>query len=138
MVCEGNICRSPMAEAIFRHELGLTWPVESAGLQAPTSHKAHPFAIEVCAAAGIDLSSHRSRQLTPEIVRSADIIFAMETIQVERILRANPWSKGKVWRLANHEGKDLPDLLPAPRTEFETFLHTTQRALSQWAPFLRS
>jgi protein-tyrosine phosphatase len=88
-VCSGNTCRSPMAEAITRHVLaeangvpdgelerkGIS--VVSAGAFAMPGSRATPAGIDAVRAMGADLSAHRSRQLTPELIHQADVIFTM-------------------------------------------------------------
>jgi protein-tyrosine phosphatase len=88
-VCSGNTCRSPMAEALARRLLaedrgvaeselerkGII--VASAGAYASPGSRATPQAADAVKALGGDLSSHRSRQLTPELIHQADVIFAM-------------------------------------------------------------
>ena len=80
-VCTGNICRSPLAEALLRRALlerGVEEvEVESAGTGAwdgaPASEGAYLIGLE----RGLDLSSHRARLLTREIVEDAHLIFTM-------------------------------------------------------------
>jgi len=66
-VCTGNICRSPMAEHLFRYRLkeaGVEEPpaVTSAGVAAVPGRPASPPAVQVLREAGIDtLEAHRAR-----------------------------------------------------------------------------
>ena len=64
VVCVGNICRSPMAEALLRRELrgqeGFT--VDSAGLGALVGHPASEYSVELMAEIGEDISGHRARE----------------------------------------------------------------------------
>lgn len=80
-VCSGNTCRSPLAEALARRgitELGLKEvAVASAGTSAWDGSPASDGALLVGLERGLDLSSHRSRQLTRDIVAEADLILAM-------------------------------------------------------------
>lgn len=72
-VCTANSARSQMAEAIARH-LQL-WPdVKSAGLK-PSG--VNPLAIEVMAEMGVDMSSHTSKMLTPELLDWADLVVTL-------------------------------------------------------------
>ncbi len=79
-VCTGNICRSPMAEGLFRHltgKMGGRYRALSAGVgaidgMAPSSHAVHALKN-----LGIDISRQRSRALTAHLVREADLIFGM-------------------------------------------------------------
>jgi len=80
-VCTGNICRSPLAEAIARHELSVNRrgdvAVSSAGTGAwdgaPASEGAYLVGLEH----DLDLSAHRARLLTREVVQQANLIFTM-------------------------------------------------------------
>lgn len=81
LVCTGNTCRSPMAEALLRGKLqgrgveGIT--VSSAGTGAwegaPASEGAYLVALEH----DLDLSSHRARLLTRELIAAADLVLTM-------------------------------------------------------------
>ena len=79
MLCTGNICRSPAAEALLRHRteaLGVEVRVTSAG-RLDDGHPAADYSIDLMAERGLDLSEHRSRVLTPDAVRSADLVLGM-------------------------------------------------------------
>jgi len=78
-VCTGNVCRSPMAEYLFRHRAAnrTGWTAQSAGLLAAPGAPASPLAVEVLAEWSIDLSPHRSRPFTEEMANAADLIVVM-------------------------------------------------------------
>ena len=70
-----------MAEVAMRHLLGAESErveVASAGTAAWDGQPATAAAIDVAANAGVDLSGHRSRRVTPEIARAADLVLVME------------------------------------------------------------
>jgi protein-tyrosine phosphatase len=66
-VCLGNICRSPLAEAALRAEaerIGLAVEVDSAGLgDWHVGHPPDPRAQAVARRHGVDIASHRGRQV---------------------------------------------------------------------------
>ena len=78
-VCTGNICRSPMAEYVFREAAGtgFGWEACSAGLSASFGYPASREAVDVLRERGIELGAHGSRPLTPELVAAADEIVVM-------------------------------------------------------------
>jgi len=89
-VCTGNTCRSPMAEELLRRALesrGLAGQVivTSAGTGAwdgaPASEGAYLVGLEQ----GVDLSGHRARLLSRELVRSADLILVMSRHHAVRV-----------------------------------------------------
>ena len=88
VVCHGNICRSPYAAGALRRRLPAAFAaavrVDSAGFVGP--HRgAPPEAIQVAAGRGVDLSGHRSKLLTPQMVAGADLIVVMEARQATTI-----------------------------------------------------
>lgn len=81
VVCHGNMCRSPFAAAVLARQLaGAGVRVDSAGFLGP-NRPAPSQAIVVAARRGVDLSSHRSRLLTAELVRAAGLIVVMDGAQ---------------------------------------------------------
>lgn len=78
-VCTGNTCRSPMAEGIYNAKavpLGLT-AAESAGILAIPGDPATPHAITAAAGYGADISAHRARPVTAELLASCDLVLCM-------------------------------------------------------------
>jgi protein-tyrosine phosphatase len=93
-VCLGNICRSPMAEAVLRHELELAGVsgviVESAGTSSwHMGDGAHPRTLATLRTHGLDLD-HRSRQITSEWFdkdhpNRPDLVLAMDVDNLEML-----------------------------------------------------
>jgi protein-tyrosine-phosphatase len=106
-VCTGNICRSPLAEALLKralHERGVEAViVESAGTGAwdgaPASEGAYLVALE----RGLDLSGHRARLLTREIVEDAAMILTMARHHRARVHELG--GEGRVHVLGEYVGK---------------------------------
>ncbi|MFT8887892.1 low molecular weight protein arginine phosphatase [Ethanoligenens sp.] len=79
-VCTGNLCRSPMAEAIFNHmlqERGLPPAASSAGIAGLEGDRASAHAITALKEIGIDLRYHRARALTRAILEDTDDVYVM-------------------------------------------------------------
>ena len=87
-VCTGNTCRSVLAEGIARREAierGLIdFDVSSAGTSAWNGAPASDGALLVALEHGIDLSGHRARQLTKEIIADQDVVLVMGPHHLER------------------------------------------------------
>ena len=81
-ICTANICRSPMAEGIFRHRIETSgrygWTVSSMGIRGLDGEPASESACQVCEEHGIDITSHRSRSINIEALQEADYVFCME------------------------------------------------------------
>jgi protein-tyrosine-phosphatase len=88
-VCTGNTCRSAMAEAIARKfiiERGLVdMDVASAGTSSWDGAAASDGALLVGLERRLDLSGHRSQQLSRALVESSDLIFTMGPHHLERV-----------------------------------------------------
>lgn len=134
MVCVGNICRSPMAEALLRARFGRRGRgrVESAGLAALVGHAADPFAVALMAERGLDLAGHRARQLTGGLVASADLVIAMEEGHVRELEALVPAARGRVHRIGRFGGFDVPDPYGEPRAAFEQALALIERGLDEF------
>jgi protein-tyrosine phosphatase len=89
VVCTGNTCRSPLAVAALLDELGPDRErveLVSAGTAAREGQPPTAASVEVAAADGLDLSSHRSRRVTPAEARAADVILVMEREHARAVL----------------------------------------------------
>src|ERR1043165_4735130 len=86
-VCTGNVCRSPMAEGLFRHAVRgrPEFRVLSAGGGGVDGQAPSTYAVRACRELGIDISHQRSRMLTAELIHTADYIFGMTRGHVEAI-----------------------------------------------------
>jgi len=122
-VCSGNTCRSPMAEAIARDVLAKRLGVSemelenrginvmSAGSFAMPGARATPQGVEALKDLGIDLTRHRSRPLSVELVHQADAIFVMGRGHAQAVLSLVPSAADKV-QMLNPDG-DIEDPIGA-------------------------
>jgi protein-tyrosine phosphatase len=134
VVCVGNICRSPMAEALLRNALRgqeeIT--VESAGLGALVGNPASDYAVELMDERGIDISSHRAQQLTPDLVSKADLILVMESGHRRVIDENDITARGKVHRLGEWQDKDIDDPYRQEKTAFIEALADIESGIASW------
>lgn len=98
VLCIGNICRSPMAEALLKRSLPEK-TIQSAGLSALVGHPADPIAIQLMQEEGLDITDHRAQQVNGYLISGADLILTMDTEQKHDVERRYPVSRGKVFRL---------------------------------------
>ena len=106
-VCTGNICRSPLAAAMLRRALDerdlRDVEVTSAGTGAwdgaPASEGAYLVGLE----SGLDLSGHRARLLTREVVEASDLILTMARHHRARVDELG--GEGRVFVFGEYGGK---------------------------------
>ena len=127
-----------MAEGVLRKVFGESIEVESAGLLAVPGASAVPYAIQVCARNGIDISRHRARYLDEAILRQASLALVMEQSQLSDMSRAYPWSTGRVHRLGRFMDTDFADLLGLPEDRFAEFFNLASEAVATWTAAIRS
>lgn len=94
VVCLGNICRSPVLEAVLRAHVrraGLAWEIASAG--TGDWHVGHPADPRSCASAarrGYPLDAHRARQLSSADFHDYDWLLAADRANLAEIQRRRP------------------------------------------------
>jgi len=97
-VCTGNVCRSPLAEALLRKSLPADspWRAASAGLCAIDGCPASDNAIKAAAEVGCDLGAHRSRALSSQLVCESSLIVTMTDAHMWQISARFPGAADKL------------------------------------------
>lgn len=135
VVCIGNICRSPVAQAMLADALP-DRRVESAGLGALVGHGVEPTARALGEAEGLDLAGHQSRQLTAEMLGAADLILVMSEGQRRAVGELAPEAMGKTMRLGrwldHGRGQDIPDPYRKSPEAFEHVHKLLKDATGAW------
>ena len=117
-VCMGNICRSPSAEAVFRHkahEQGLSLQIDSAGtIGSHAREKPDHRAQKVGVSRGYSFDKIKARKVTVEDFDKFDLILAMDEHNVKELNKvAPPHLTGKIKLFlefaANYEETEVPD-----------------------------
>lgn len=127
-VCTGNICRSPSADAIFRHlaeEKSHDILIDSVGTYGyhvgePPDHRS----IEIASGKGIEMSFLRARKLERNDFEKFDILFAMDNGHLETMQSLCPDEYTHKLRLfldglEGYEGQDVPDPYYGSMRDFE-------------------
>jgi protein-tyrosine-phosphatase len=129
-VCTGNSCRSPIAKALLEKiskDIKLEIEVDSAGTSVVYGMKATDEAIELLRKEGIDISQHRAKPVTKELLRWADLILTMEDFHKEKIINENQDLKEKVFLFKEFiEGKNenIFDPIGKPKEVYEELIIT--------------
>lgn len=141
-VCLGNICRSPMAEAVFRRKAGPAGlsdlRIDSAGTYG--GHAGDPpdgRAVSAAWARGYDMSTLRSRQIRPEDLDRFDLIVVMDDDNHSSVTRMARQADSRVAikRMMEYSGKfqrksrEVPDPYFGGRAGFERALDMIEDAV---------
>lgn len=125
IVCDGNICRSPYAEAYLRRRLqdagrqGVE--VESAGFFGP-DRPANEQGYALAKLRGVDLGHHRSRLIQRAAAPQADLVLVMTRRQREELIRRFGVSPERVELLGDFDVADPPRReIPDPYGKSEKF-----------------
>jgi protein-tyrosine phosphatase len=101
LICTGNLCRSPMAEALLQRRLaerGVDDHVTSAGLASGGFPAAEP-AVQVMRDAGLDIASHESRTLTAAMIEQSQLVIGMAREHVREAVLLVPTAFGRTFTL---------------------------------------
>lgn len=116
-VCLANRYRSPLAAAFFCQRLEQiadhgSWSVGSAGTWAQPGLPPDARALQDARDKGIDIKSHRSRQINAALLSQSNLVLVMEAGQKEALQVEFPKEREKIFLLSEAaEGKlyDIPD-----------------------------
>ena len=104
IICTGNTCRSPMAERLLQHALegeGAPWNqyrVISAGVAAFPGDAPSKNAVAALQRVNLDLSDHRSRRLSDQLVEISDLILTMTSNHIDILHMQYPELQIPVYR----------------------------------------
>lgn len=137
-ICTGNICRSPMAEALVKKASGQGRHriIGSAGLQCMDGEAVHPLAREQMDRRGIDISGHRARSVTPNLLLESSLILVMEAAHQAWLEAKMPMFQGRVNLLGYWRGLEILDPIRGGRSDFERCAAQIEECLLDWAPHL--
>jgi len=140
VLCTGNLCRSPMAAALFaqrardaRHRLR----VASAGIAAFVGHPPPGPVIALLEGRGVDVSRHKAQQLTGGLAHRHDLILVMDRAQQAFVEHHWPDLKGKVYRLGAWRDQDVDDPYGLTEECYEECLKRIEACVADWGAMLR-
>lgn len=113
-ICQGNTCRSPIAEAVAARVFGPNHFVASAGIETAEGSPAARHAITIAEEMGLDLRSHRTRSIDSFELPNFDILVPMDChvasalqvppgVRIEKLEVKDPYGKPiDVYRATGH------------------------------------
>lgn len=113
-VCTANICRSPIAEYLFRkmvNDRHLPYAADSSGVRA-IAHEMSLSSLQLLLEQGItEAQAHVAKQITPQMVSSSWLVLTMEERQRDWIRAQNPHAANKIFTLNEIVGEsgDIDD-----------------------------
>ena len=144
-ICTANICRSPVAAALFgewlsKNKVPGDWRVESAGAWTQAGLPASTYTRELLAERGLDLSEHRSRLLDAQMVESADLMLCMTQSHREGILADFPTAAGRLFLLSAMAGPayDIDDPYGGPRAGYVEMIQEIEHLIEVGGPRILS
>jgi L-threonylcarbamoyladenylate synthase len=141
VICSGNTCRSPMAEGLAKHMLAEQRKIgiddlETAGLRvisagafAAPGLPASPEAVDSMKKFGVDLTRHRSRALSNELIHEADVIYCMTQTHRQAVLNMSGAAEEKTFLL--DANGDIEDPIGADLTAYQRCAERIRRRLAQ-------
>ena len=137
-VCTANVCRSPMASAIYRlllDESGITagWKVESAGTWAIDGMAVSSGSVQVMRERGVDIGNHVARNVNEELLASFDLILTMEKGHKEALRIEFPKSADRIYLVSEMAGSahDIHDPIGGPVSDYEAAAQELSRLLNK-------
>ncbi len=128
-VCTANICRSPMAEGLFRQQVREMdsqhhWRMASAGTWTKGGYPADKVVLKLLAELGIDMRGHRSREVNERLLMASDVVLVMEASHKEALCVEFPDHAAKIFQLSELAGKtqDVIDPVGGPLIDYKATL----------------
>jgi protein-tyrosine phosphatase len=106
--------------------------VRSAGLGALVGMPADETAVRLMHARGIDITAHRAQQVTRALCTQAELVLVMDTEQRQRLEDLYPQSRGRVFRLGEHNRREIPDPYRQPEKAFREALALIDDGVREW------
>lgn len=140
-VCTANLCRSPIAAFLLKQwlqqrQLTGSWHVDSCGTWAQDGECVLPSVLPHLLAAGIDLTHHRSRSVTTNLLAVSDLVLCMTSFHKEALQAEFPQYETRVHMLSEMimQRYDIPDVSMVSPKEYLAVVKELRPMIERSAP----
>ena len=140
-VCTANLCRSPIAEVLFKqwlqqHKVPGSWHVHSCGTWAQDAEPVASAVLPQLLAVGIDLAHHRSLPITTNLLAASDLVLCMTGFHKEALHAEFPQYAARVHMLSEMimQHYDIIDVSSVSPAEYLAVLEVLRPIVSRSAP----
>lgn len=145
-VCLGNICRSPMAEAMFYQLLVTNHLTDQVSVSSRATsseeegNRPHPGTRQILEEHHLDDRGHRSTPIKRQDFYDADLIIGMDDMNMRHLRAIVPKGEQDKVRTINdltpgHQGEPIPD--PWYTLRFDDTYNSLKRALPYWLDYVK-
>jgi protein-tyrosine phosphatase len=132
MVCTANICRSPMAEYEMRR-IAPQLRVASAGISALIDSGTDKATVLVAAKSGLDLSKHKARQVSDDVIFGHDLIVVMDQSHFQWMRASFPQDRARIVKMMHWSGDhDIPDPFRRSILVYDAVFRKIQQGCADW------
>ena len=134
-VCTGNLHRSPMAEYLFKNQLGDTsgWKITSAGTYTRNGMRTNTEVLTVLKSYGIDATTHRTQEVNRRKIHNHSLVICLASNHKEALRAEFPDLKERIYLLSEMVGKidSVDDPIGGPLVEYEVVAREINEYITQ-------
>lgn len=133
-ICTSNVCRGPMAAALFKRRSpdDSSRIVRSAGIDGVDGRPVLAPAQAAVHKRGVDLSHHLARIATPHLLPAFDLVLAMERRQQEWVARYAPAALDRTWLLGHWRDVEIQRPVNGHHPDYDRIADTIDQCLVDW------